>query len=135
MGLVGLVPSCHPAFVGISWVQRGEECGIYVFLFLLYIFTSYPQNLHVKKNLVDPRNSHEKKSWAHENTHEKKSWAQENTHEKKSWTHEKTTAKNFGPTKYSRKKNLDPQNARERKFRTYKIPKRKNFGPTTPAMV
>ena len=31
-----------------------------------------------------------------------------NTHEKKSWTHEKPTGNKFGPTKYPYEKILDP---------------------------
>ena len=53
-----------------------------------------------------------------------------NTHEKKSLTHEIPTGENFGPTKYPRDKILDPRNTHEKKFETHEIATRKVFGPT-----
>ena len=44
----------------------------------------------------------------------------QNTHEKKTETHEKPTRKIFGPTKYPREKFPDPQNTHEKNFRTHK---------------
>ena len=53
-----------------------EECGgIYLFLFLFYMFTSYPQNVHEKnfrptnysrEKILDSQTTHEKNFWSHE---------------------------------------------------------------------
>ena len=72
-----------------------EEYGIYLFIFLAYIFTSYPRNMHQNK-IFDSQK----------------------THEKKPWTHEITTRRNFVTTKYPREKISDPQNIHENKIRT-----------------
>ena len=44
----------------------------------------------------------------------------QNTHEKKTDTHETPTRKIFGPTKYPREKFPDPQNTHEKNFWTHK---------------
>ena len=44
----------------------------------------------------------------------------QNTHEKKTETHETPTRKIFGPTKYPREKFPDPQNTHEKNFWTHK---------------
>ena len=59
----------------------GQEYGIYLFLFLTYIFTRYLRNMHKKKPL-NPRKHPRGKVW----------------------THKIPTRKNFAPTKYSREK-------------------------------
>ena len=120
----------------------GEEGGIYIFLCLTHIFTTYLRNIHEKKNL-GPENTHEKKFWTYE-IPKRKNLDPQNTHEKKLWTHEISTRENFGPTKYPRnthkkkswtheiatRKNLDPRNTHEKKFWFHEISTRKNFGPT-----
>ena len=70
----------------------GEEYGIYLLIFLTYIFTIYPQNIH-KNKILNP-------------------W---NTHNKKSWAYEIPTRRNFVPTKYPWEKNLDPQDTQKKK--------------------
>ena len=40
------------------------------------------------------------------------------------------TRGNFGPTKYSQEKTLNPLNIHEKKFGTHEIPTRKNLGST-----
>ena len=61
------------------------ECGIYLFLFLTYMFTSNPQNVHVKK------------LWTHK------------IPIKKNFGPTKPARKIFEPTKYTREKILDPR--------------------------
>ena len=72
----------------------GQEHGIYLFLFLTYIFTRYLQNIH------------EKIFWTHE-IPTKKTFDPQNTYEKKIWS-----------TKFPREKILDSRNTHEKKFRT-----------------
>ena len=52
------------------------------------------------------------------------------THEKRSWIHKIPTGEKFRPTKYPREKVSDPRNTHEKKFRIHQIPRRKTFGPT-----
>ena len=72
----------------------GQEYGIYLFLFLTYIFTRYLRNIHKKKTL-NPRKHPRGKVW----------------------THKIPTRKNFAPTKYPREKMRDPRNTHEKKLR------------------
>ena len=53
-----------------------------------------------------------------------------NTYEKKFWTHEILTIKIFGPTKYPQQKMLDLQNTYEKKFWSHEISTKKTFRTT-----
>ena len=80
----------------ISLYDLGQEYGIYLFLFVTYIFTRDLRN--IRKGIF----------WTHEISTRKRLDPQ-NTPEKKFWTHKTPTRKTFRPTKYPREKNLDPQ--------------------------
>ena len=70
-------------------IELGEECVIYLLIFLTDIFTNYRRNIHEKKF---------------------------STHEKKLRAHEAPMRKNFAPTKHPREKTLSPRNTHEKKF-------------------
>ena len=97
-----------------------------MFIFLTYIFTSYPGNIH------------EKKFCTHEISTRKNAGPTKYPRKKILFPR---TRKTFGPTKYPREKISDPRNTlekkisnprntHEKKFQTHETHRRKNFGPT-----
>ena len=100
-----LPPPFNKIFDTLKWVCWkiisysvfiGAGYGIYLFLFLTYIFTRYSRNIHEKKfgpakiplrKYFDPRN----------------------TQAKTFWTHEIHSRKNFEPTMYLRERFFDPR--------------------------
>ena len=80
----------------ISLYDLGQQYGIYLFLFVTYIFTRDLRN--IRKGIF----------WTHEIS-TRKNLDPQNTPEKKFWTNKTLTRKTFGPTKYPRKKILNPQ--------------------------
>lgn len=100
-----------PLFLNVIILSKlGEECGIYLFLFFTYIFTSFPQSIH------------EKNVWTNEIPTKKKYFGRTKYpiltkySREKFWTYEITTRKNSGLTNYPRKTISDPQNTHEKKF-------------------
>ena len=123
-------PALRPSFLqqDICYVEVGvyrnrkqlflsEECGIYLFLFLTYILTSYPRNIY-EKNFGPTKHQREK------------GLDPQNTHDEKFWTHKIPTRKKFEPQNIHEKTILDPRKTNEKKIRTHEIPTRKNFEPT-----
>ena len=135
-------------FLNVTYFKlTGEECRIYLFIFLIFIFTSYPRNIHEKKiythetstrknvgptkyprkKLLDPRNTHEKKSYSHER---EKLLEPTKYPRQKILDLQNIREKNLEPMKYSRKKGSDPRNTHEKEIGSHEISTRKKFRTT-----
>lgn len=77
-----------PLFLNVTISNKlGEECGIYLFLFFTYIFTSYPQSIH------------EKNVWTNEIPTKKKYFGRTKYPREETLDSQNAHERNFGPTK------------------------------------
>ena len=121
---VGVQKNLKKLFLSVGYsVFIGERCGIYLILFLTYIFISY-HKISTRKKLGPTKNPGEK-FLEPQNTDEKKFRTCEipmtildpqSTLEKKFWTNETGSRKIFGSPKYLQEKFWDSRNTLEKKF-------------------